>query len=186
MVPGQGIDLDLHVQSVASCRLDDPGPNGETDDSLGISQTMFSKPLAYSSALDRRPARRGRRPTWRSFGARFPDALGKRTCQSARTISCAISSAKRRVIFLSQAGPRFVLDLLQAEHHLWFLRCRRLQTTKATRLGRPRLAWYAARASSRASQRGLGRNRAGASNRSCASTASRRRMSPFRLGTVWC
>jgi hypothetical protein len=76
-------NLDLHVQSVVSCRLDDPGtrvaplsvhlPLREidaagvggsarkqsavvSDDSLGRSRTMFSMPLAYSSTLDQRPS----------------------------------------------------------------------------------------------------------------------------------
>jgi hypothetical protein len=49
-------------------------------------------------------------------------------------------------VFLSQAGPQFGLVLLQAEHHLGIRR--RLiafRTKKATPLGRPRLACYAAR-----------------------------------------
>ena len=48
-------------------------------------------------------------------------------------------------VFLSQAGPRFDLDLVQAGHHL-LVCCRRgaLTNKKATPLGRPRLACYAA------------------------------------------
>jgi hypothetical protein len=75
-------NLDLHVQSVVSCRLDDPGTriaplrpspaSGDrrsrrrrfcpqasavvSDDSSGRSRTMFSMPLAYSSTLDQRPS----------------------------------------------------------------------------------------------------------------------------------
>ena len=78
----KGSNLDLHVQSVVSCRLDDPGsafrseaaplrpsPRGEIDaagDALRRvmvvssvspvrSRTMFSMPLAYPSTLDHRP-----------------------------------------------------------------------------------------------------------------------------------
>jgi hypothetical protein len=37
-------------------------------------------------------------------------------------------------VFLSQAGPRFDLELFQAEHHLWFRHCTiAFKTTKATR-----------------------------------------------------
>jgi hypothetical protein len=53
-------------------------------------------------------------------------------------------SGERRGVFLSQAGPRFNLELVQAEHHLWFFRESASQTMKATQLGRPRLACYAA------------------------------------------
>ena len=49
-------------------------------------------------------------------------------------------------VFLSQAGPRFDLGLFQAEHHLWFRRwLSPPETKKATQLGRPRLARYAAK-----------------------------------------
>src|SRR5260370_39788071 len=55
--------------------------------------------------------------------------------------SSVYSGATRRGVFLSQAALRFDLAFVQAGHHLWFVRC----TKKATRLGRPRLARYAAR-----------------------------------------
>ena|SRR5436190_17006512 len=69
-------NLDLHVQSVASCRLDDPGTCKRTRTSVHLpmgdrrssetraasakvfltsdeSRTVFSEPLAYPSTLDR-------------------------------------------------------------------------------------------------------------------------------------
>jgi hypothetical protein len=50
-------------------------------------------------------------------------------------------------VFLSQAGPRFELNWFQAEHHLWvpLLTDWFPKRRRATRLGRPRLARYAAR-----------------------------------------
>ena len=49
----KGSNLDLHVQGVASCRLDDPGMHFSV---------RFSMPLAYPSTLDRRP--RPRSPSY--------------------------------------------------------------------------------------------------------------------------
>jgi hypothetical protein len=87
------------------------------------SRTMFSMPLAYPSSLDRRSRvayiRDGRRPTWRSFGARASRAFHKKTMLKPTLIASVLFTQSLRV-FLSQAGPRFDLDLLQAEHHLWF------------------------------------------------------------------
>jgi hypothetical protein len=95
---------------------------------------MFSKPLAYSSALDHRLA---------SLPASYVEELWSPILDRSRTM-CTLKrthyflrhcSAERRVIFLSQAGPQFVLGLLQAEHHLWFLRCRRLQNNEGDPVG---------------------------------------------------
>ncbi len=85
------------------------------------SRTMLSMPLAYSSTLDHRPPvahiRGGRRPTWRSFGARASRTVRKSPGKSTGVCQRSFPAAMPRV-FLSQAGPRFDLDLLQAEHHL--------------------------------------------------------------------
>ena len=83
---------------------------------------MFSMPLAYPSTLDRRPLaahlRSGRRPTWRSFGARASFAvLENRRLKHTLIASVHFQRTALRV-FLSQAGPRFDLELVQAEHHL--------------------------------------------------------------------
>jgi len=51
-----------------------------------------------------------------------PERLSQKSTLKHTHYFPAHFSAKRRAIFLSQAGPRFVLGLLQAEHHLWFLR----------------------------------------------------------------
>jgi hypothetical protein len=116
-----------------------------------VRRTMLSMPLAYPSTLDHRPPiaqiRNGRRPTWRGVGARAQDALfGKRQAK-ANAYCQRLFRASNAEIFLSQAGPRFDLELVQAEHHLWFRVGYRSpsETKKATQLGRPRLAQNAAR-----------------------------------------
>jgi hypothetical protein len=49
-------------------------------------------------------------------------------------------------IFLSQAGPRFFLELRHAEHHLLFADCRSpLRNDEGDPVGRPRWSCYAAR-----------------------------------------
>jgi hypothetical protein len=89
-------------------------------------RTMFSKPLAYPSTLDQRPplahVRECRRPTWRSFGARFPDLRSSNRTLKPTLISSAVFYAEAPRSFLSQAGPRFDLELVQVEHHLGFRR----------------------------------------------------------------
>jgi len=60
-------------------------------------------------------------------------------------------------VFLSQAGPRFELELSHSEHHLHSgLDCRTgklggavEQRKRATRSDRPRLAWYGAKSLAR-------------------------------------
>jgi hypothetical protein len=81
------------------------------------SETMFSMPLAYSSTLDQRQPvahiRDGRRPTWRSLGARTSRAaLEERRQKHTLNASVYCKHAAPRV-FLSQAGPRFDLDLFK-------------------------------------------------------------------------
>src|SRR5262245_36816440 len=77
----------------------------------------------------------------RSLSAILEKCPGK----SQRMYSSAYSSAARRGVFLSQAGPRFDSVLLQAGHHplVWFGFAS--ETTKATLLDRPRVGCYAAR-----------------------------------------
>jgi hypothetical protein len=75
------------------------------------------------------------------------------------------------------------LDFLQAEHHLCVdFGCSFLETTRATRLGRPSLrgAMHARKPRVRASQRGLRCYRAGARQRSLASMARQTRLTPSR------
>ena len=80
-------------------------------DSLGRGRTMFSKPLAYPSTLDRRPpaAHRasGWRPTWRSFGARASHVDRKNSRLKQTLIASVLSQRTTPRVFLSQAGPRF-------------------------------------------------------------------------------
>jgi hypothetical protein len=106
---------------------------------------MFSMPLAYPSTLDRDLVHRGRRPTWRGFGARASDAsLENRRLKLTLIASVSFQHTALRA-FLSQAGPRFDLELFQAEHHLLSptLADRPSDTKKATRW--VALVWLAMR-----------------------------------------
>ena len=70
----------------------------------------------------------------------------KRRTQKQTQMRARYFSADRRGVFLSQAGPRFDLELVQAEHHLSRYGCE--SPPKRRRrpvLGRPRLARYTAR-----------------------------------------
>ena len=120
--PGQGSNPDLHVQSVASFRLDDPGGAPDFSAHPRIDRSprsgeagrpflsrraqapnVFFKPLAYPSTLDRLPPScaqtDGARPTWRGFGARLRRVVSKNehakadaTCQSAFSLADAPSN----------------------------------------------------------------------------------------------
>ena len=90
--------------------------------SSGRSRTMFSMPLAYPSTLDRRPLiaqMLQRSPScveglWSpSSGAASGKAHAKANAYSRRAFP-----ARNAEVFLSQAGPRFDLALVQVEHHL--------------------------------------------------------------------
>jgi hypothetical protein len=154
-------NLDLRVQSAASCRLDDPGtrrapvagaanrieagaplrpsPNtGRSTQQASATRRAWSRPLS-------RPLEAGRcfpchSPTLRPWitdhslrtlrsadvlrgGALEPEPrmhlLEKRRLKQTLIASVPFRRAAPRV-FLSQAGPRFDLELVQAEHHLWF------------------------------------------------------------------
>src|SRR6478736_3013248 len=92
-------------------------------------------------------------------------------------------------VFLSQAGPRFELELSHSEHHLHSgSECRTEKLTgaveqpkRATRSDRPRLAWYGAKiASAHASQRGRGRYPYRASDRVRFGTVTSGRPEPRR------
>ena len=136
MVPGQGLEPRPPRSERDVLPLDDPGPMCVPMARPDECRTMFFKPLANPSALDRRPpvALPGcRRPTWRSFGARSP--CGRWEMRTLKHALIFLRTFQRRAprIFLSQAGPRFVLELLQAEHHLCFRRdLPPPETTKAT------------------------------------------------------
>jgi len=140
---------------------------------------MFSKPLAYPSTLDRRaPSVRTRRPTWRSVGAR-----ARTSAEKSQAKAHANDPAQAPRSFSLRRGLDSDLDFLQAEHHLCVdFGCSFLETTRATRLGRPSLrgAMHARKPRVRASQRGLRCYRAGARQRSLASMARQTRLTPSR------
>ena len=101
---------------------------------------MLFKPLAYASTLDR--------PEPSYVEALWSPSLGTSLeivhAKADAIIPALIQAATRGGVFLSQAGPRFVLCLLQAGHHPWL--CETVsETTRATRSGRPRCESYAAR-----------------------------------------
>jgi hypothetical protein len=117
-------NLDLHVQSVVSFRLDDPGPALSSPSTVPLgrstqqraalratnllsrstrSRTMFSEPLTCPSTLDRPPAV--------ALTARWPSYVEE-------LWSPTLERSWAQSVFLSQAGPRVCLDLLQAVHHL--------------------------------------------------------------------
>jgi hypothetical protein len=73
------------------------------------------------------------RPSWRRSGARRLQCIGKSAGKSSSHSTASITARKRAGAFLSRAGPRFLLDLLQAEHHLVVVELLLAsETTKAT------------------------------------------------------
>jgi hypothetical protein len=162
----KGSNLDLHVQSVVSCQLDDPGPaerrsgatpsspirarrNGdrgsadlESSVTSRAKRTLFSVPLANPSTLDHR--RRVRvLPSAASYveGLWSPslDVLPDNSHAKADTALQRDYAGVRARVFLSQAGPRFDLALLQAGHHPLSLVVYRLRNDEGDPSGRPRV-----------------------------------------------
>jgi hypothetical protein len=89
-----------------------------------LSRTMFSVPLAHPSTLDRWPLTTQNL----QWSASYVEELRSPILGVGVEIRQAKAAANfRRVFlapaeaFLSQAGPRFVLKLVQAEHHLFDL-----------------------------------------------------------------
>jgi hypothetical protein len=95
-------------------------------------------PLAYPSTLDRRPPAAHCPQRSSSYvEGRWSPSLGtsseKDKLKHTLILSVLFHAGARRV-FLSQAGPRFDLALLQAEHHLVVRTGRAaLETARATR-----------------------------------------------------
>jgi hypothetical protein len=140
----KGSNLDLHVQSVASCPLDDPGtccpPSispREIDAAAALRAGHLLCPtrslpsdVVHATRLPFDPGSRPAgcaqpgqtRPTWRSFGARSSYARAEIRKLKHTLITSAYFQHRALRVFLSQAGPRFDLELVQAEHHLWFQR----------------------------------------------------------------
>jgi hypothetical protein len=59
-----------------------------------------------------------RRPSWRGVGARASRRIREIRRQKQTHIPSECFQGPTQRVFLSQAGPRFDLELLQAEHHL--------------------------------------------------------------------
>src|SRR5437764_1919134 len=96
-------------------------------------RTRFSKPLAYPSTLDRLPA-----PYVEGLWSPMPRTLLGNLRQKHTLIHQRDFQRRAPRVFLSQAGPRFDLGLLQAEHHLWFRRLvDRLQKRRRRPVGSP-------------------------------------------------
>ena len=80
---------------------------------------MFSVPLANPSTLDRREA--AARPAHDVLrgGALEPELGGRHRKEQAKAdANASVTFHATLRVFLSQAGPRFDLVLLQAGHHL--------------------------------------------------------------------
>src|SRR5919197_560934 len=120
MAPGQGLEPRPRRSERRVLPLDHPGPNGETNVSSGRSQNdVFQATRLHfgpgSQTLELVGVLRG--------GALEPDSRslsGKAHAKARAVFPTLFSAPRRRAIFLPQAGPQFVLGLLQAEHHLWF------------------------------------------------------------------
>jgi hypothetical protein len=154
-------NLDLHVQSVASSLLDDPGSTLPSTTAhggrrrgrkpspatlLGLCharrwRTIFSKPLAHPSTLDRR----FRRPTWRSFGARRSCAGWKFAGKSRSHLQLRFSMPQHRGTFLSRAGPHCRFSACSSWASPWFGWSSVAENDEGDHVGRPRLDRYAAR-----------------------------------------
>src|SRR5213076_1629017 len=102
--------------------------------------------LAYPSALDRRPLVAHMMQWSPSYVEELWSPILARCCRKEQAKANAYFQRAAPRIFLSQAGPRFDLELVQAEHHLWFRRwSAAFGHEKGDPVGRPRLACYAAR-----------------------------------------
>jgi hypothetical protein len=143
----KGSNLDLHVQSAVSCRLDDPGMKSfvclarpKPNDVVQATRLPFDPGSPSAGCAAARSASYVEEFWSPSLRALWKIRRLKRTHNSSDLFQC-----RALRVFLSQAGPRFGLALLQAEHHLWFRHWfSPSERTKATLLGRPRLACYAA------------------------------------------
>jgi hypothetical protein len=84
-----------------------------SDDSSGRSRTMFSMPLAYSSTLDRRQlVARSTSYVEELWSPSLARMRGK--VQAKAHAYCQRSFSRRAPrVFLSQAGPRFGLELFK-------------------------------------------------------------------------
>ena len=106
-------------------------------------------PLAYPSTLDRRPpvAHFAWSPSYvEELWSPSLNAVSEKLHAKADANSKRAFQRTTLRVFLSQAGPRFDLELVQAEHHLWFRRWSgAFGHEKGDPVGRPRLACYAAK-----------------------------------------
>ena len=157
---------------MVSCRLDDPGTTGRRLHPrprrerrcsgvpiLGDRTRPVSRPprkpndVVQATRLPFDPGsptagcaiRDGRRPTWRSFGARASRTspeIGRQKPELNTSIHFFLRAGG---VFLPQAGPRSGLVLLQAGHHLASCRSVTSRNDEGDPLGRPRLARNAAR-----------------------------------------
>ncbi len=196
-------NLDLHVQSVTSSPLDDPGSRCPPctpslgDEVRAAASTLLGlchagRPSARRCCLCHSPTLRPwitemRRPTWRSFGARRCAHSGKSSGKSSGLFSSEFACAR------SAAGPFSLRRGLESRLSCFKLSITSFRllafvphTTKATLSDRPRSKRLCKQsASSHASGRGPASRRTGASRSSSARTRSSRRW-PLRRGTSWC
>jgi hypothetical protein len=134
----KGSNLDLHVQSVVSYRLDDPGTTFQLCLSVQLPDTgdrrrrtnveRTRRRSAHTPSLlfpshsptlrpwiagrDRAPCA-GQRPTWRSFGARASRVIRKSAGESTAQFAGAISARDAEEPFSLRRGLDFELELLK-------------------------------------------------------------------------
>jgi hypothetical protein len=98
----KGSNLGLHIQSVASCRLDDPGM---VVPSCACHVRRKPNDVVQATRLPFGPGSRARsierRPTWRGFGAGRSCLFGNSQAKAAAYSAANSACAKRRGAFLS-------------------------------------------------------------------------------------
>ena len=107
----------------------------------GRSRTMFSEPLANPSTLDRAATGCATRRTLSYVEGLWSPSLRRRPANSqakANAKAKRFCQADAQRVFLSQAGPRFLLDLLQAGHHPFHCSRTAFRNDEGDPLGRPR------------------------------------------------
>ena len=132
----KGSNLDLHVQSVVSCRLDDPGPLRASVQlrrpklDANAKAVLWHVQLAphdvfHATRLPFDPGSPIRGCAARGVGVFVEEFWSPGLCAFCEIAMLkpthdfsALSQAGAQRAFLSQAGPRFELELVQAEHHL--------------------------------------------------------------------
>jgi hypothetical protein len=125
-------NLDLHVQSVASCRLDDPGANRAAKP-RETNQVFQASRLPFNPGSPEIDVLRG--------GALEPEPRARRRNRQAKARAYSLAQFRRpkhKGSFSLRRGLDSELSLVQAEHHLFVCTRSRLRNDEGDPLGRPR------------------------------------------------